>query len=275
MKLEQNEFYWIVCFSNCAFLIVLQNIFAAYAIFLRCWYAISILELNGWFMSPWGYMSNVCLLPTYVTFLWLMWSLYCKLPLVRIEELIGITELSVFQIVHSTEMCFSQKCTTFFRIALIECFAKYAHSLPPCVTFLWSMWSLYFQVPQGRECFKILTSSFQCSWQNIGFIKITVYWIQTTDLWCLNRLLCRLSHNHAQTRERVEAQLVEQSLPIPEVHGLNPVIGKNLYLYWTFVYWQLCIEKAKMAHFFKKKLGREWGVYWYSIVSVFDHQWSQ
>ena len=27
----------------------------------------------------------------------------------------------------------------------------------------------------------------------------------------------------------VVAQLVEQSLSIPEVHGSNPVIGKNLY----------------------------------------------
>ena len=29
----------------------------------------------------------------------------------------------------------------------------------------------------------------------------------------------------------VVAQLVEQSLPIPEVRGLNPVIGKNLFIY--------------------------------------------
>ena len=27
------------------------------------------------------------------------------------------------------------------------------------------------------------------------------------------------------------AQLVERSLPIPEVHGSNPVIGKNLFIY--------------------------------------------
>ena len=33
----------------------------------------------------------------------------------------------------------------------------------------------------------------------------------------------------------VVAQLVEPSLPIPEVRGSNPVIGKNLYLHWTFV----------------------------------------
>ena len=34
----------------------------------------------------------------------------------------------------------------------------------------------------------------------------------------------------------VVAQLVERSLPIPEVRGSNPVIGK---IYWTFVYCQL------------------------------------
>ena len=28
----------------------------------------------------------------------------------------------------------------------------------------------------------------------------------------------------------VVAQLVERSLPIPEVHSLNPVIGKNLFI---------------------------------------------
>ena len=29
----------------------------------------------------------------------------------------------------------------------------------------------------------------------------------------------------------VVAQLVERSLPIPEVHSSNPVIGKNLFIY--------------------------------------------
>ena len=57
----------------------------------------------------------------------------------------------------------------------------------------------------------------------------------------------------------VVAQLVEQSLPIPEVRGSNPVIGKKLFICWTFVYCQLCSEKTKikekrpgMALFFKK-----------------------
>ena len=62
------------------------------------------------------------------------------------------------------------------------------------------------------------------------------------------------------TREVVVAQLVGRLLPIPEVRGSNPVIVKTLFIYWTFVYCQLCIEKTKikkkrpgMAHFFKKK----------------------
>ena len=57
------------------------------------------------------------------------------------------------------------------------------------------------------------------------------------------------SFNPQQKRfsgEVVVAQLVERSLPIPEVRGSNPVIGKNLYLYLTFVYRQLCIEKMKI-----------------------------
>ena len=42
------------------------------------------------------------------------------------------------------------------------------------------------------------------------------------------------------------APLVEWLLQILEVCGSNPVIGKNLYLYWTFVYCELCIEKTKI-----------------------------
>ena len=60
-------------------------------------------------------------------------------------------------------------------------------------------------------------------------------------------------------RAVVVAQLVERLLPIPEVCGSNPVIGKNLHSTFTVN----CIEKTKikkkrpgMAHFFKKKLIR-------------------
>ena len=58
----------------------------------------------------------------------------------------------------------------------------------------------------------------------------------------------------------VVAQLVERSLPIPEVRGSNPVIGK---IYWIFVYCQLYWKdenKEKEAgngpFFLKKKLIR-------------------
>ena len=69
----------------------------------------------------------------------------------------------------------------------------------------------------------------------------------------------------------VVAQLVERSLPIPEVRRSNPVIGKN-FLYWTVVYCQLCIEKTKikekrprMAHFFKKSLFFDSHIYYYLL----------
>ena len=56
------------------------------------------------------------------------------------------------------------------------------------------------------------------------------------------------------------AQLVEQSLPIPEVRGSNPVIGK-IYLYIEHLFTVNCVLKRRkikkkrpgMAHFFKKK----------------------
>ena len=58
------------------------------------------------------------------------------------------------------------------------------------------------------------------------------------------------------TKAVVVAQLVEQSLPIPEVRGLNPVIIKHLY--WT-LFTVNCIEETKIKekrpripHFFKK-----------------------
>ena len=44
------------------------------------------------------------------------------------------------------------------------------------------------------------------------------------------------------------AQLVEPLLPIPEVRGSNPVVGKTLYLTFTVN----CIEKTKIK---KKRLG--------------------
>ena len=54
------------------------------------------------------------------------------------------------------------------------------------------------------------------------------------------------------------AQLEERSLPISEVCGLNPVIGKKLFILniclLSTVYWKDEIKKKRpgMAHFFKK-----------------------
>ena len=42
--------------------------------------------------------------------------------------------------------------------------------------------------------------------------------------------------SHITKQAVVVAQLVEWPLPIPEVYGSNPVIGK---IYWTFVFCQL------------------------------------
>ena len=42
----------------------------------------------------------------------------------------------------------------------------------------------------------------------------------------------------------VVAQVVEQPLPIPEVRGSNPLIGKNLYIEQLFNV--KCIEKTKI-----------------------------
>ena len=46
------------------------------------------------------------------------------------------------------------------------------------------------------------------------------------------RLACEAIGERQQIKKRWEvvvAQLVERLLPIPEVRGSNPVIGKNLY----------------------------------------------
>ena len=65
--------------------------------------------------------------------------------------------------------------------------------------------------------------------------------------------------------EVVVAQLVEWSLPMPEVRGSNPVNGKNLFISNIC---QLCIEKTKikkkrpeMAQFIKKIYVRQGQVF--------------
>ena len=58
----------------------------------------------------------------------------------------------------------------------------------------------------------------------------------------------------------VVAQLVERSLPIPEVHGSNPVIGKNVYILniclLSTVYWKDLNKEKEAVNgpiFFKKR----------------------
>ena len=57
----------------------------------------------------------------------------------------------------------------------------------------------------------------------------------------------------------VVAQLVERSLPLPEVRGSNPVIGKNLFILniclLSTVYWkdENKEKEARIGPFFKKK----------------------
>ena len=89
----------------------------------------------------------------------------------------------------------------------------------------------------------------------------------------------------------VVAQLVERLLPNPEVRSSNPVIGKNLFTYLTFVCCQLCIEKTKirekeagngpflkkviispksLSHFIMRLLLKYWVLQWYSTIYSTD-----
>ena len=61
----------------------------------------------------------------------------------------------------------------------------------------------------------------------------------------------------------VVAQLLKRSLPIPEVHGSNPAIGK---IYWTFVYCQLYWKDEN-----KEKRGREWPIF-KTLILAFEHR---
>ena len=55
-----------------------------------------------------------------------------------------------------------------------------------------------------------------------------------------------MSHKYS-SRAVVVAQLVERSLPIPEVRGLNPVISKNLFFYIELLFTVNCVlKKAKI-----------------------------
>ena len=47
----------------------------------------------------------------------------------------------------------------------------------------------------------------------------------------IQQLKKEIETKYGYKRAVVVAQLVERSLPIPQVRGSNPVIGKNLYIY--------------------------------------------
>ena len=57
-------------------------------------------------------------------------------------------------------------------------------------------------------------------------------------------------------RTVVVAQLVERSLPIPEVCGSNPVIGKNLFILNICFLSTVCWKDEN-----KEKRGREWPIF--------------
>ena len=60
--------------------------------------------------------------------------------------------------------------------------------------------------------------------------------------------LQKQTDNKCSNRAVVVPQLVERSLPTPEVHGSNPVIGKKIHLMFSVN----CIEKTKIK---KKEAG--------------------
>ena len=103
-----------------------------------------------------------------------------------------------------------------------------------------------------------------------------------SNLWCYSFEAvawtdCLISHtianncfykNNTDSKGIDLTQLVEWLLPIPEVYGSNPVIGKNLY--WTFTV--NCIEKTKI----KKKRPRMGLLKKYRferVMSGFEHNY--
>ena len=62
---------------------------------------------------------------------------------------------------------------------------------------------------------------------------------ESTKLWWpFNSIRVLVGTNNVVNREMVVAQLVEQSLLIPEVRGSNPVIGKILRNIYCQLYWK-------------------------------------
>ena len=59
------------------------------------------------------------------------------------------------------------------------------------------------------------------------------------------------------------AQLVERSLPIPEVRGLNPVIGKKI-IYIEHLFTVNCVLKRRKY----RKRGRDWPIFLKKTIEV-------
>ena len=56
--------------------------------------------------------------------------------------------------------------------------------------------------------------------------------VQNGQKWKVEEMIRpKIQSKKIYSREVVVAQSIEGSLPIPEVRGSNPVIGKNLYIY--------------------------------------------
>ena len=135
-----------------------------------------------------------------------------------------------------------------------------------------TQWSGFFALHHEATGLMITTSSWTCL-NSLSRLNQKAKFEATQLAWCLADVSLVLFHNYTHiifrwktirkffdpvtmtksnlTWAEVVTQLVEQSLPIPEVCSSNPVIGKK-YLYWTFVYCQLCIEKMKIN---KKEAG--------------------
>ena len=96
---------------------------------------------------------------------------------------------------------------------------------------LFSSFSQYIDKYSGK--FEFNLKKFRCcAWDsnpNLG-IKGTN---ESTELWWPQRLHSYLTI--VQNTTVAVAQLVKQSLPMPEVRGLNPVIGKLLYRIFIYL----------------------------------------
>ena len=132
----------------------------------------------------------------------------------------------------------------YFDFNSIKCVAKSSRAMPGTQIAIMTYYS-------------ITVVAFKSRWSIIGYVFSPVwlvwnkflYYIQITTYFCL----VEFNPVRFETRAVVVAQLVERSLPIPEVRGSNTGIGK---IYWTFVYRQLYWKDEN-----KDKRGRKWPIF--------------